>query len=342
MLRKRGEQEGWTFTVGLNEATQYPLTHLCGTATPAGPAPPPQSLRPPALGSELPDLPVAFDWRDDPSGGCTPIRHQGYGPYCWAFATIGVLESAILIHRGESVDLSEQWLISCTDRWYYGFAHCSCLGTPGDDGQLGPILEEDCPYEASWTYCQAPYPVQSQYRMNSWSWVADPENPTVEQIKSAIFQHGPVRAHVQTSSAFHAYTDGVFNCDQEGGDHVVVLVGWDDTQGSNGVWFLRNSWGTGWGEDGYMRIEYGCSGVGGWAIYVDYPGPDCNSNGLQDCCEIGDGTSQDANANLVPDECEDGDAERYCQISLMGRLSGGGLLGFFSVDELCSGDDFRQ
>ena len=34
--------------------------------------------------------------------------------------------------------------------------------------------------------------------------------------------------------------------------------------------------------------------------------------------------------------------QRYCQISLMGRLSGGGLLGFFSVDELCSGDDFRQ
>jgi hypothetical protein len=49
----------------------------------------------------------------------------------------------------------------------------------------------------------------------------------------------------------------------------VVLVGWDDSQG---IWHLRNSWGSGWGEGGYMRITWGTSNVGYGASYVEYEG----------------------------------------------------------------------
>jgi hypothetical protein len=35
-------------------------------------------------------------------------------------------------------------------------------------------------------------------------------------------------------------------------------------------------------------------------------GPDCNANGLEDACDIADGTSNDANGNGIPDECEAG------------------------------------
>ncbi len=54
-------------------------------------------------------------------------------------------------------------------------------------------------------------------------------------------------------------------------NHCVALVGWDDTQGDHGVWFLRNSWGPDWGEHGYMRIEYGVCKIGYGACYVVYP-----------------------------------------------------------------------
>jgi len=47
---------------------------------------------------------------------------------------------------------------------------------------------------------------------------------------------------------------------------------WDDNQGTDGVWFLRNSWGDDWGEDGYMLIEYGCCSVGYAACYIEYSG----------------------------------------------------------------------
>jgi len=81
--------------------------------------------------------------------------------------------------------------------------------------------------------------------------------------------YGPISTAVCVGPSFQSYTGGVFETDEcTEVNHAVVLTGWDDTQGNNGVWILRNSWGTGWGEDGYMRIGYGISGVGSCANYI--------------------------------------------------------------------------
>jgi hypothetical protein len=66
---------------------------------------------------------------------------------------------------------------------------------------------------------------------------------------------------------------------------------------------MRNSWGTWWGEDGYMRIEYGCSRIGSNAFLVEYR-RDCNDNGIPDSDELADGTAEDCNGNGFPDECD--------------------------------------
>ena len=85
--------------------------------------------------------------------------------------------------------------------------------------------------------------------------------------------YGPVTITVAVDDPFQAYGGGVFNhCSCDDINHMVVLVGWDDNQGPSGVWFLRNSWGAGWGEGGYMRIPYGCAMVANRATYVEYPG----------------------------------------------------------------------
>lgn len=109
--------------------------------------------------------------------------------------------------------------------------------------------------------------------MAGWEYIGSPSStPTVNQIKQAIINYGPVSVAVYVNASFSAYSGGVFTVSEDRQvNHGVVLVGWDDTQGRNGVWILRNSWGTGWGEAGYMRIEYGCSRVGYGACYVVYP-----------------------------------------------------------------------
>jgi hypothetical protein len=269
-LQQQGAQEGWTFTVGENPATDRPLSQLCGLVEPENwwvgasfdPCQPTNTL------------PSHFDWRE--LGGCTPVKDQGGCGSCWAFGTVGPLECNILIRDHKEVDLSEQWLVSCNQNgwgcnggwWAHDYHQWKMDRFNG----TGAVLEEEFPYEAKDVPCDGPY--QHPYVMDSWHFIGFSQGvaPT-DAIKQAIMTYGPVSVACAVTHAFGAYTGGVFNENDPhaGINHAVVLVGWDDNQGANGVWFMRNSWGPGWGEDGYMRIEYGCCKIGFAACYVDYP-----------------------------------------------------------------------
>lgn len=109
------------------------------------------------------------------------------------------------------------------------------------------------------------------YKIDSWGYVGSANGvPSVDAIKTAIYQYGPVAVAVAADSYFQSYTGGVFNRNSSSQvNHAVVLVGWDDSQQ---CWILRNSWGSGWGESGYMRIKYGVNQVGYGATYVVYKG----------------------------------------------------------------------
>jgi len=264
-LREGLIKRGATFTVGENPATRYPLEELCGLKIPSAPVK--ESTR--SLEKSITEnLPAKFDWRE--RTGCPPIRDQLDCGACWAFGTTAPLEANILIKDGLTVDLSEQWLISCnTDGW-------DCIGgwwAHKYHVQPGAVLESDFPYDGSLLPCVEPYP--HLYRIKSWGFVSSEYNvaPT-DMIKAAIMDYGPVACGIYTGKAFQAYTDGVFNISESGTltvNHAVTIVGWDDTLGG-GVWIIRNSWGTGWGVGGYMYITYGTSKVGYSANYVIYEG----------------------------------------------------------------------
>ena len=273
-LESEGQTNGWTFRVGENEATKRPLNELCGFSKPENWA----SLAPFDPCALRLAVPTSFDWCAQ--GGCTPIKNQGGCGSCWAFGTVAPLECNILIRDGVVVDLSEQWLVSCNSRGWGcsgGFwAHDYHLRTGvagGTDpcGHSRAVLESDFPYVAAQPSCACPYPHREF--IDSWAYIGSGPSsiPSVAAIKQAIMTYGPVSVAVYVTSAFQAYTGGVFNACQTGvTNHAVALVGWDDTQGTSGVWLLRNSWGTSWGEAGYMRIAYNCSMVGEAACYVVY------------------------------------------------------------------------
>lgn len=238
-----------------------------------------------SLGSPVPvadqpqlSLPTAFNWCDE--GGCTPVRDQGSCGSCWAFGTVGPFESNILIHDALEKDFAEQYLVSCnTDGWGCDggwWAHDYHWNkVPSGEPDAGAVYETDFPYTAADDPCNPPH--THHEKIDSWAFVGSEYGiPPVEEIKQAIYDQGPVSVAVCVGSAFQGYKGGVFATDEwwpcfpYAVNHAVVLVGWDDSQGSNGVWYLRNSWGEGWGESGYMRIGYGISKVGYSANYIAY------------------------------------------------------------------------
>jgi len=217
------------------------------------------------------DLPSAFNWCDQ--GACTPVRNQGNCGSCWAFSTVAPLESNVLYWDGIERDLSEQYLLSCNTEgsscrggWFAHDYHQwkAPLGEP----DAGAVYEADFPYTARDDPCNPPH--DHHEKIVGWEFVGS-DIPPVAHIKQAILDYGPVSVAIYIGDDFRSYTGGVFLSDENGApNHAVVLVGWDDSQGPNGIWFLRNSWGPGWGEGGYMRIAYGVSSVGYAANYVVY------------------------------------------------------------------------
>jgi C1A family cysteine protease len=255
-------------------------THGSFTETFSLPAPtteePTDALQDDGLGADLTALPASFNWCDN--NGCTPVKNQGNCGSCWAFATAGPLESLIKINDGITVDLSEQYLVSCNaDGWgcdggFWAHDYHQWKKVNGET-EAGAVLESDFPYEARDVTCNPPHP--KAHQIDSWQYVCPDCAPTTAQLKQAIYAHGPLSVSVCVNDAFQRYASGVFSgpgCSDL--NHGVVLVGWDD---GDGCWIMRNSWGSSWGEGGYMRIKYGVSGIGSYAAYVDYgvpPNPD--------------------------------------------------------------------
>lgn len=270
ILQQRAIDEGWAFSVGQNSVTNMPLSELCGLVEPEGWR---EEAKFVSLSAKS-DLPPAFDWRDVTE--LPPIRNQGGCGSCWAFATVGELECAIKIVDGDVVDLSEQYLVSCNySDWGCGggwWAHSYHMWKPDLCGDVGSVFETFFPYRARNVACECPYP--HTYRIYDWNYIGPDNNiASIEDIKQAIYQFGPVGVAVYVNASFQAYNGGVFNeCSSGDINHAVVLVGWNDDDGGDGVWIMRNSWGSYWGESGYMRIKYNCSKIGYAANYVVYPG----------------------------------------------------------------------
>jgi len=110
-------------------------------------------------------------------------------------------------------------------------------------------------------------------RALAWGYVNEQkpdELPTVEQLKRALIEHGPLAAPLRGDSCFSVYHGGVFNGPKQGDpNHVVVLIGWDDERQA---WLIKNSWGEEWGEQGYGWVAYGSNNIGRFAAWIQ-PSP---------------------------------------------------------------------
>jgi C1A family cysteine protease len=274
-LRQAVKTEGGTYEIAYSTAMDIPLKHLTGLKVPPGWN---KSDAPsvPMLGASVQTLPTSYDWRAH--NGVTPIKNQGNCGDCWAFSTVGPLESQILLQNKTTVSLSEQYLVSCNvSGWNCNggwFAHDYHMDESGQDNNgPGAVFTSADPYTGTNSKCGATY--SHSYRLSSWAYVGSEEAvPTIDSIKQAIYSYGPISAGVYVGPKFQAYSSGIFNTNESGTiNHAIVLVGWNDDLGpDNGYWILRNSWGTSWGQSGYMYIRYGISQVGYAANFIEYAG----------------------------------------------------------------------
>ena len=235
-------------------------------------------------------LPETFDWRNyNGHAYIGDIRNQGNCGSCYAFGAAAAAEGSYNwitgSFDGNRSDFSEAFIAFCLSDHYSGFDGCSGASYDYDELQAlvdyGICTETQYPYTDIEQTCPlSPYPPLTQFQ----SWHRVPCND-INAIKTAIMTYGVVDAAVYAGSAFSGYAHGIYEdtntacdgspCAYTTSNHAIALVGWDNTppEGGGGVWILRNSWGTGWGESGYMRIRYTSAVVGCAVAYLVYQSP---------------------------------------------------------------------
>lgn len=222
-----------------------------------------EACTPEAAVVEAGALPASLDWRDNKGNWVTPIRDQGGCGSCWAFASVGVLESLVKIQTAnpDDFDLSEQLLVSCSNAG-------TCNGGYQDEAAVylksTGVPREGCfPYSASDERCRPCSGWMSQaVKISSWRWLA---NKSKAELEAAV-KIAPINSYMEVYSDFYYYRSGVYQRTASAtykGGHAVVIIGYNDKEG---YWICKNSWGTDWGEEGFFRIRMGDSLIGDYCV----------------------------------------------------------------------------
>ena len=100
-----------------------------------------------------------------------------------------------------------------------------------------------------------------------------------EEVKQAILKLGGVCTSLCYRSSYLNKTNNAYYCTETTPNHAVEIVGWNDNFAStnfsrlpsgNGAWLCRNSYGTGFGTDGYFWISYYDASLADTLYTADY------------------------------------------------------------------------
>lgn len=213
------------------------------------------------------DLPTELDWTT--KGAVTPVKDQGQCGSCWAFSTTGSVEGAYAIAKGKLQSFSEQQLVDCSG----SYGNQGCNGGLMDYGlkyikDNGICLESAYPYKGVAGKCQK---CTSVTKITSYVDVT----PNSESALQQALQFGPVSVAIEADqSSFQFYSSGVLtsSCGTSL-DHGVNLVGYGSLNGQD-FWKVKNSWGSSWGEKGYILLARNVKQTGGQcgiAAEASYP-----------------------------------------------------------------------
>jgi len=227
----------------------------------------------PLLKSEAENLPGYVNWHK--RGVVSKVKNQGHCGSCWTFSTTGAVEAHVAIQTGKHLLFSEQQLIECAQDFdnhgcngglpsqAFEYAHFNVLET-----------EDEYPYTAA-KVGKCKYNKKSKTAVRVVKSVNITQNDEL-QIQAAIATSGPVSVAYDVASDFKLYHDGVYDSTvcksgQQNVNHAVLAVGYgtDENSGKD-YWFIKDSWGTGFGIGGYFKMRRGVNMCGA-ADCASYP-----------------------------------------------------------------------
>ncbi|XP_020089331.1 fruit bromelain-like [Ananas comosus] len=210
----------------------------------------------------------SIDWRD--YGAVTSVRNQGSCGSCWAFSAIATVEGIYKIKTGYLVSLSEQEVLDCAVS--YG-----CKGGWVDKAydfiisNNGVTSAAYYPYQGYKGTCAANSVPNSAY-ITGYTYV---QRNNERSMMYAVSKQ-PIAALIDASgNNFQYYRGGVYSgpCGTSL-NHAITIIGYGQDSSGTKYWIVRNSWGSSWGERGYVRMARGVSsssGLCGIAMAPLYP-----------------------------------------------------------------------
>eukprot|EP00439_Symbiodinium_sp_Y106_P080379 s725_g19.t1 len=259
--------KGYSYKLGLNEFSDMTMDEFRMSKLGLAGAPPGLPL--PSLGTHQvgnSTAPTSVDWRGK---AVTPVKNQKQCGSCWAFSTTGALEGAWAIATGKLVSLSEQQLVDCSKKY-------------GNQGCSGGLMDNAFKYEDT---AERPRLARgsSDFRAVNADVKVDDEQALMDAVSkqpvSVAIEADQMAFQMYKSLALQAATDRRLKhlpaclpgCLTRSGvltktcgtklDHGVLVVGYGTEDGKD-YWLVKNSWGSTWGMEGFVKLERGKPGPG--------------------------------------------------------------------------------
>nr|XP_043640059.1 senescence-specific cysteine protease SAG39-like [Erigeron canadensis] len=217
-------------------------------------------------------VPSSMDWRK--KGAVTPVKDQGQCGCCWAFSAVAAMEGITQLTTGKLVSLSEQELVDCDTSG----VDQGCEGGLMDNAFDFIINNKGLTTESKYPYKGVDGTCNSNAASNHAATITGhedvPANSESALLKAVASQ--PVSVAIDASgSDFQFYSSGVFTgeCGTEL-DHGVTAVGYGTSDDGIKYWLVKNSWGTSWGQEGYIMMQRDVDakeGICGIAMQASYP-----------------------------------------------------------------------
>jgi len=204
-------------------------------------------------------------------GLVTPVRNQGSMGACWAFGAAGAFESAFKIATNITIDVSENNIQNMGLRYSifgsseFGEAGTYFMSAAHFLSWLGAINSEDDTYDELGKISALSFSPNAYHIVDAI--FVDVTNRTA--LKEALVKYGALNLFVfgadSNNKFYNDTTHAQYTYGNHSGNHYVTLVGWNDTfsrnnfiedPGYDGAWICKNSWGTGWGDNGFYYLSY--------------------------------------------------------------------------------------